>query len=102
MLTISMPVMLHSNAKDLEAVHSDGRCLDSLLALQNHVNWSGKETNKCISFACCEKDLGELELKNLAHNFQSSLKLCSRIPSRILILCSPLLSLSASSSSRCC
>lgn len=96
-------MVLHGNAKDLEAVHSDSRGLDSLLAFQDHVNWPCEETNEGISLARRQEYLGELEFEDLAHNLQSRLQLCSRVPSRIFVLRRALLGLSTTSSNgRCC
>lgn len=95
-----MTVVLHSNAEHLEAVHSDGRGFYPLLALQHHVDRPSKESNKCVSLARGEEDLGQLELQDLAHNLQGSLELCGRIPSCLLVLGRTLFGLSTSSGSR--
>ena len=58
-LTISMTVMFHRNTQDLEGMHSDRSALDSLLALQDHINRPSEETDKRISFRSGEEYLGQ-------------------------------------------
>lgn len=75
--TICVSMMLNGNAQDLEAVHTNSCGLDPLLALQNHIHRPSEETDKSISLACGKEDFGELELEDLAHNFQGRLELRS-------------------------
>ena len=49
--TVSMTVVLDGDAEHLEDVHADGGVLDSLLALENHVDGSREEANEGVAFA---------------------------------------------------
>ncbi len=83
-LTITMAMILDSHAKDFEAVHANGSRLDSLFTLKNHVNRPGEEADEGVALAGREEDFGQLQLQDLAHDIQSCLQLCGRVPSLLL------------------
>ena len=60
-LTISMTVMLDSNAQDPKAMVSDCIVLDPCLVLEDVIHWFGEKADESVSLRSRNKDTTKLE-----------------------------------------